>query len=400
MGSKRWILLGAGVLILAVGGFFVWLHYQGRESTDDAQVDGHIDPISAKLGGTVTAVNVDDNQVVKQGDVLVQIDPRDYNVALDRARADVAQAEAMLQASRSDIPITRTNTAGQLSSANAGVEEARATVVSSESEISAARARLITAQARVREAEANYQKAAKDLDRLKPLVAKEEISRQQYDAAVAAAEALRATVDSARSGVSEAEQDIRTAQSNVQRDQAKVSQAQATAESAGTAPQQVAATRAREQSAAAKVQESKSALEQAELNLQYATIRAPASGVISRKSVEVGQIVQPGQPLFAIVPLNDVWVTANFKETQLKDMRVGQRAEIDVDAYGRKYKGHVDSIAAVTGAKTSLLPPENATGNYVKVVQRVPVKIVLEKGEDSDHRLRPGLSVKPTVFTK
>ncbi|MDQ6665325.1 MAG: biotin/lipoyl-binding protein, partial [Acidobacteriota bacterium] len=159
MGSKRWILLGAGVLVLAVGGFFIWLHYQGRESTDDAQIDGHIDPISAKLGGTVTAVNVEDNQVVKRGDVLVQIDPRDYNVALDRARADVAQAEAMLQASQSDIPITRTNTAGQISSANAGVQEARATVVSSESEISAAQARLTTAQARVREAEANYQKA-------------------------------------------------------------------------------------------------------------------------------------------------------------------------------------------------------------------------------------------------
>ncbi len=393
-------MLGAGVLVLAVGGFFIWLHYQGRESTDDAQIDGHIDPISAKLGGTVTAVNVEDNQVVKRGDVLVQIDPRDYNVALDRARADVAQAEAMLQASQSDIPITRTNTAGQISSANAGVQEARATVVSSESEISAAQARLTTAQARVREAEANYQKAAKDLDRLKPLVAKEEISRQQYDAAVAAAEALRATVDSARSGVSEAEQDIRTAQSNVRRDQAKVSQAQATAESAGTAPQQVAATRAREQSAAAKVQEAKSALTQAELNLQYTTIKAPASGVISRKSVEVGQIVQPGQALFAIVPLSGIWVTANFKETQLKDMRVNQQAEIDVDAYGRKYRGHVDSIAAVTGAKTSLLPPENATGNYVKVVQRVPVKIVLEKGEDADRRLRPGLSVKPTVFTK
>lgn len=393
-------MLGVGTLILAVGGFLVWLHYQGRESTDDAQIDGHIDPISAKLGGTVIAVNVDDNQVVKEGDVLVQIDPRDYNVALERARADVAQAEAMLQASRSDVPITRTNTAGQLSSANAGVQEARATVISSESEISAARARLTTARARVREAEANYQKAAKDLDRLKPLVAKEEISRQQYDAAVAAAEALRASVDSARSAVSEAEQDIRTAQSNVQRDRAKVSQAQATEESARTAPQQVAATRAREQSAAAKVQEAKSALEQAQLNLQYTTVKAPAGGVISRKSVEVGQIVQAGQPLFAVVPSSDIWVTADFKETQLKDMRVDQRAEISVDAYGRKYKGHVDSIAAVTGAKTSLLPPENATGNYVKVVQRVPVKIVLEKDEDSDHRLRPGLSVNCTVFTK
>ncbi len=401
MGRGKWILIGGALLVVCVIGFFVWLHFQGRESTDDAQIDGHINPISAKVGGTILTVNVKDNQQVTAGDLLVQIDRRDYKVALDRARADLAESEATLHGSQSDVPITRTNTAGQLSSAGAGVEQARATVVSSESEISAARARLASAQARVQEAQANYQKAAKDVDRLRPLVAKEEISRQQYDAAEAAAQALRATVDSARAGANEAEQDIRVAQSNVQRDQAKVAQAQATERSARTAPQQVAVTRARVESAAARVEQARAAVAQAELNLQYTTVKASVNGVVTRKVAEVGQIVPPGQPLMAIVPLSDIWVTADFKETQLKDVRVGQRVTISVDAFGgREYKGHVDSIAAVTGARTSLLPPENATGNYVKVVQRVPVKVVLERGEDSERLLRPGMSVKPIVFTK
>ncbi len=401
MGRSKWILLGVLILLVGAGSLFAWLHYQGRETTDDAQVDGHINPIGAKLGGTIVEVHVEDNQAVKAGDLLVQLDPRDFKVAADRARADLAEAEAMLRASQSDIPIVRSTTTGQLSGANAGVREAQATAASTETEISSAQARLGSAQARLREAQANHEKAAKDVARLKPLVEKEEISRQQFDAVVAAEAALRATVDSARAGVTEAEQDIRVAQSNVKRDQAKVAHAQANAQSATAAPQQIAVTRARAQSAAARVEQVRSAVEQAELNLQYITIRAPVAGVVSKKNVEVGQIVQPGQPLLAIVPLENVWLTANFKETQLKDVRIGQKATISVDAYGgRKYNGHVESIAAVTGAKTSLLPPENATGNYVKVVQRVPVKIVLEKGEDAEHLLRPGMSVKPTIFTK
>ena len=401
MGRSKWILLVVLILLVGAGSLFAWLHYQGRESTDDAQVDGHINPISAKLGGTVTEVHVEDNQTVKAGDLLVQLDPRDFKIAADRARADLAEAEAMLRASQSDIPISQSTTAGQLSGANAGVREAQATAASTETEISSAQARLGSAQARLREAQANHEKAAKDVERLKPLVAKEEISRQQFDAAVSAEAALRAAVDSAQAGVTEAEQHIRVVQSNVRRDQAKVAQAQATAQSASAAPQQVAVTRARAQSAAARVEQARSAVEQTELNLQYITIRAPVAGVVSKKNVEVGQIVQPGQPLLALVPLEAVWLTANYKETQLKEMRIGQKATISVDAYGgRKYNGHVESIAAVTGAKTSLLPPENATGNYVKVVQRVPVKIVLEKGEDSERLLRPGMSVKPTIFTK
>ena len=232
-------------------------------------------------------------------------------------------------------------------------------------------------------------------------MAKEEISQQQYDAAVAAADASRAAVDSAQAQASEAEEGVRVAQSRIERDRAKVAQAEATVRSARTAPQQVAMTRARSESAAARVQQARAALEQGQLNLQYTTVKAPLGGVVSRKAVEIGQIVQPGQPLLAVVPLEDIWVTANFKETQLKEMRPGQKAVVSVDAYGRReYQGHVDSIAAATGARFSLLPPENATGNYVKVVQRIPVKIVFEKGQDPEHLLRPGMSVVPTVITK
>jgi membrane fusion protein, multidrug efflux system len=396
----KWALL-AILVLLAVGGLATWSYYSVRESTDDAQIDGHIHPVNAKVGGTVLAVNVRENQYIEAGTVLVQIDTRDYQVAVDRARADLEEAEALLHASRSDVPIASATSASQLSGAEAGVEEARADLSSSERDLAATHARVFSAQARLREAQANYQKAARDLDRLKPLIAKEEISQQQYDAAVAAAEAFHAAVDSAQAQVNEAEAGVRVAQSRIERDKAKVAQAQATVQSARTAPQQVAMTRARSESAAARVQQARAALEQAQLNFRYTTVKAPLGGVVSRKAVEVGQIVQPGQALLAVVPLEDIWVTANFKETQLKEMRPGQKAVVSVDAYGgRKYQGHVDSIAAATGARFSLLPPENATGNYVKVVQRIPVKIIFEKGQDPENLLRPGMSVVPTVFTR
>jgi membrane fusion protein (multidrug efflux system) len=233
------------------------------------------------------------------------------------------------------------------------------------------------------------------------LVAKEEISQQQYEASLAAAESLRAQVDSAEAQVKEAEEGVRVAESQLGQHKAALDRAQAEVEAARTGPEQVAARRAHAESSAAKVKQMESAVEQSKLNLQYTVVRAPVSGVVSQRNVEVGQVIQPGQPLFTIVPLDDIWITANFKEDELRDMHPGQRAIIAVDAYGgRKYKGHVDSIAAATGARFSLLPPENATGNYVKVVQRLPVKIVLEEGENRDHLLRPGMSVVPTVFTK
>ena len=394
------LLLLIVVVSLVYGGVTLWRYFSIRESTDDAQIDGHIYPVSARVGGSVVKVLVDNNQFVTAGTVLVEFDTKDYRVALDRARADLAESAATLHVSQTQIPITATTSGSQLSAAQAGVGVVEAAVNTAEKSVDAARARLIVAQAKVRENRANEQRAARDLERMKALVAKEEISRQQYDAAVAAAESLRAQVDSAEAQVREAQEGIQVAESQLGQQKAALERARADVEAARTGPQQVDASRAHAQSSGAKVKQMEAAVEQTNLNLQYTTIRAPVSGVVSQRNVEVGQVIQPGQPLFAIVPLDDIWITANFKEGELRKMRPGQRAVISVDAFGgRQYEGHVDSIAAATGARFSLLPPENATGNYVKVVQRVPVKIVLEKGENSDHLLRPGMSVVPTVFT-
>ena len=396
------VRLAGAVVLLVIIGIIAWLWITaGRETTDDAQIDAHVTQIAARVGGTVKAVNVNDNQQVPAGAVLVELDPRDYQVAVDRARAELADAEATAAAAEHGIPITSTETASNVTSAVGSVAQARSAVVAAQKEIDAAHARLTTAQARLRETEANAAKAARDVERLRGLLAKDEVSQQQFDAASATADAQRAAADSARSQVVEAEAGIRVAESKLAQEQAGARQAEAGLRTAQTGPQQVAATRARAQSAAAKVQQSKAALAQAELNLQYTTVKVPVSGIVSRKTVEVGQIVQPGQPLMALIPLEDVWVTANFKETQLTNMRAGQRVTVKVDAYGGKeFTGHIDSIAAATGARFSLLPPENATGNYVKVVQRIPVKIVLDPGHDPEHLLRPGMSVVPTVYTK
>jgi membrane fusion protein (multidrug efflux system) len=396
----RWLLL-ALVIVVAVGLYAAWRYYAVRESTDDAQIDGHITAISARVGGTVAAVHVNDNQYVEAGTVLVEIDPRDYQVALESSQADLASEQAKARSAQTGVPITSTATSSRLRGAQAGVEAANAALNAAQQEVSAARAQLEAARARVREAEANHQKAARDLDRMKQLIAKDEISQQQYDAAVATEAASRAAVDSARADAARAAQSVPVAESHVAQAQAAVAQAQAGVDAARTAPQEVEVSRAQFGNAQAKIQQAEADVRQARLNLEYATVRAPVSGAVSNKTVQVGQVVQPGQPLLAIVPLQDIWVTANFKETQLRNMKPGQPAVISVDAYGgRKYRGHVDSIAAATGARFSLLPPENASGNYVKVVQRLPVKIVFEKDQDPEHLLRPGLSVEPTVLTK
>jgi len=395
----RGVLTLAGILltIAAVG---AWWHYRGRETTDNAQIDGHITPVGSRVGGTVLEVKVSDNQAVAAGAVLVQIDPRDYEVALARAQADLADAEAALGAARTGVPIMATTTSGQLASAGAGVERSAAGVVIAGKDADVARARLSSAQARLREAQANAARAARDLDRMKLLVAKDEVSQQQFDASVAAADAARAAVDAATGLVLECEQAVLSSESRKGQAEQAAHQAQADLRTAGTAPAQVSVMRARAASAEARVAQLRAALAQATLNLGYATIKAPVAGIISRKSVEVGQIVAPGQPLLAVVPLDNVWVTANFKETQLTDIRVGQAARIYVDTYGRDYTGRVESIAAATGARFSLLPPENATGNYVKVVQRIPVKILIDGGQDRDHLLRPGMSVTASVVTR
>lgn len=398
--SRLISILGGAALLLAIVAFATWHYYSNRESTDDAQIDGHIHPIGPRVGGTVTEVRFEINQYVDAGQVLVQLDTKDYEVAVARAKADLAEAEAGLRATESQVSITSETTGSQTSDAEAALEEARSRLVTEQSNTEASKAKLVMAQARAREAEANDQRASKDLERLKPLIAKEEISQQQYDAAFEAAESSRASVDAAQAAVNDAQIGIQVSESHVRTERAKLAQAEASLRSAQTGPQQVAQTKARTSSAQAVWERAKAALQQAELNLAYATIRAPISGVASRKSVEVGQNVQPGQPLFALVSLDDVWVNANFKETQLRNMRPGQRVVVSVDAYGKKYDGHIESVSAATGARFSMLPPENASGNFVKVVQRIPVKIVFEKGQDPDHVLRPGMSVVPTVITR
>jgi len=379
------LFLIAAILVVLVGGFFAWRYFQSYESTDDAEVDGHLMPLSARISGYVTNVNVDDNQYVTTRTVLVEIDPRDYQVAVDQARAAVEDARATAQASNLNVPITNVNTASQLSSSEADIENAKAGIAAAQQQYDAA-------QAQLAEAQANDTKAQLDVGRYKQLVDKQEISQQQYDQAEAAAKANAAGVVAARSSAAAAAQQVTQARS-------KLVTAEAGLRASQTAPRQVASSEARALSADASVKQKQALLDQAELNLQYTKIVAPVNGVIT-KNVEVGMNVQPGQQLFSIVPLEDVWVTADFKETQLKGMRVGQSAKIKVDSNGRTYNGHIDSFANSSGARLSLLPPENATGNYVKVVQRIPVKIVLEPGQNKDLSLRLGMSVEAKVYVK
>jgi len=396
----KWVMLAA-VILVAAGAYWTWRYYSSRETTDDAQVDAHMAPISARVGGPIIAVNVADNQHVEAGAVLAQIDPSDYQLAVERARADLAAAEAAARAAQTGVPITATTTESALSSAEARLLSANAALSAAEKQVAAANAQLNVMQAKLREAEANHAKAAQDLARYKELVAKDEIPRQQFDAAVAAEAATRATVESARADVRRAEEGILVAESQVAQTRGAVAEAQAGVRAAQTAPQQVASSRAQYRNAEARIGQARAAVNLAELNLQYTTIRAPIAGAVGNKTVQVGQVVQPGQALMAIVPLEDIYVTANFKETQLHSMRPGQPAIVSVDTYGgRKYSGRVQSVSPATGEKFSLLPPENATGNYVKVVQRIPVRIELDKGQDPDHLLRPGMSVEVTVIVK
>jgi membrane fusion protein (multidrug efflux system) len=389
------------VLVAIIGGVAWWWLTRNRESTDDAQVDAHVVPMASRVGGTVSKVPVEDNQLVDAGAVLVEIDPRDYQVAVDKARAELADAEAAVITAQSNVPITSTTASSSVGAAQSSLEQAHSGVEAAAREIEVAKARLVAAQARLREAETNATRTARDVERLRGLLAKDEVSQQQYDTAASAADAAKAAADTVRAQIVEAEAGIRMAESRQIQATAAEQQARANLQGAQTAPEQVTAMRARASSAQARVEQAKATLAQAELNLTYTTVKAPAKGIVSRKSVNPGQVVQAGQPLMALVQIDDVWITANFKETQLEHMRPGQRVTIDVDAIGSKdFTGHVDSIAAATGARFSLLPPENATGNFVKVVQRVPVKIVLEPGQDPEHLLRPGMSVTPTVYTK
>lgn len=398
-GPVRWIVAGV-ILVSSVAGVIAWTS-AGHEGTDDAQIEGRITQISTRVGGPILEVLVTDNQYVDAGTVLARIDPREYQVAVERARAELADAQANALAAGVSVPIAAASTAGDVRSATGGVAEARAGIEVADRQVEGAKAQLAASQARARERQSAAAKAEKDVERFRPLVAKEEIPQQQFDAAVSTAQAARASADAAQSDVDSASTAVAVAVQRAVQARSVANRAQAELQSANTAPEQLQVSRARATAAAARVKQSEAALAQAELNLERTTIKAPTAGIVGKKSIELGQSVQPSQPLMAIVTRDDVWVVANFKETQLAEMRPGQTVHVDVDALGGKnFTGKVDSIGAATGAKFSLLPPENATGNFVKVVQRVPVKIVLDPGQDPEHRLRPGLSVYARVETK
>ncbi len=373
------------VVLVAVG---LWWRSTFSEDTDDAQVSGHLIQVSSRITGTVQKVYVDENQMVQQGAVIAELDPRDFQVAVENAQAALASAEAAAAAANVNVPITTVNTGSNLRSAGADVTGAHAQVAQAQQQFEAA-------HARVAQAVANNVKAQADLQRYRPLVQKDVISKQQFDAAVAAADAAQASVADAKATEQAASDGVRVARQREMQSQALLKYAQ-------TGPQQVAAQSARAKQALAQVKQAQAQLDQAKLNLSYTKIVAPVPGIITRKSVEVNQNVSTGQNMLTLVSLADIWVTANFKETQLRHMAAGQPVDIEVDATGKSYHGKVTQIGGATGSVLSLFPPENATGNYVKVVQRVPVRIDFTdlQHEDPNHTLRPGLSVEPKVRVK
>jgi membrane fusion protein, multidrug efflux system len=396
--TRRLLIIG-GVLLLAFSiGLFFYFH--NRETTDDAQVDGHITPIAAKISGRIAKVLVDDNQAVKAGQILAQIDPGDYQAAVDQAKGALALAEGEARSAGVDIPRTSETVASGQSSADAQLAGAQADLLRAQSSYEQAQtADLAVAQANVDRSEANAQLAKSDLERYTPLMEKGEISKQQFDAAKANADASLSALTADEQHFAQAKRNVDISRAMLEAAKARVEMAQAGVSSAHADQRRVAMRSDDAQAKLAKVDQSRAALDAALLNLSYCNIVAPVDGVATHKQVEPGQIVQPGQGLLVVVPLRDVWVTANFKETQLKKMKAGQKAYLKVDTYDKTFTGHVDSISGATGAVLSMLPPENATGNYVKVVQRIPVKIILDPISPDVAVLRPGMNVEATVIT-
>jgi membrane fusion protein, multidrug efflux system len=386
--TNRRGMIAVVVVVLVLVATGLWWRSTFTENTDDAQVNGHLIQVSSRIAGQVFKVDVEENQVVKAGDTIAELDPRDYQVAVENAEAALASAQANAAAANVNVPITTVNTGSNLSSADANLSGSQAGVEQ-------AQRQLESAHARVQQAQANSTKAQADLERYKPLVEKDVISKQQFDGAVAAADAARAALVDAAAGEQAAAGGVRVAHE-------REAQAQAGLKFAQTGPQQVAAQSARARQALAQVAQAQAQLDMARLNLSYTKIVAPMAGIITRKSVEINQNVAAGQNLLTLVSLEGLWVTANFKETQLRHMAAGQLVEIDVDATGKSYHGKVTQIGGATGSVLSLFPPENATGNYVKVVQRVPVRVDFTDlaSEDPSHLLRPGLSVEPKVRVK
>jgi membrane fusion protein, multidrug efflux system len=381
------VLLAAGAILVALVSVLAWLHYRNRVSTDDAQVNSHMFPVASKIYGSITEVLVNDNQMVKAGEVLVKLDPRDLQARVNQVRAALALAESQSRAATVTVPLTAERTSTGISTAEADLERAR---LASDQ---AATADLSYAQANVDKAQATADRARADLERMRPLAAKAEISALRFDSYVAAARVADSELNANREKLEQAKKNAEISRAALATARARVAEARAN-------EKQVTVRTADASAAGAAITQAKANLEAAELQLSYATIVSPTDGVVSRRSVERGQIVQQGQGLMVIVPLDKVYVTANFKETQLGNVRPGQKAEVKVDMYGKTFPGHVDSISGASGAVMSLLPPENATGNFVKVVQRIPVKIVLDGVDPSATPLRPGMNVEATIFTK
>jgi len=373
------------VALAAAGALGWWIYSQGFETTDDAQIEGHLNSISSRLSGTVTYINpnVENNHWVDKGALLVQLDPRDYEADLEHAKANIETRQAEARSARLNVPITDASAFSELHVSEAATAEAMASVDAEE-------ANLVAAQQRLEQDQAIHARAERDRLRYQALVAKHEISRSDYDARETEAAATAHLVEVDRAAVNAEKQKIAQARNMVLERQAQV-------DGARTAPHQASDARAKLASAGGALDQAKADVRTAELNLSYTKIYAPVGGVIGRKTVELGQRVQPGQSLLVIVPLDDIWVTANYKETQLKWMRAGQPVSIHVDTFRRDYKGTVEDLPGAAGPLFSLFPPENASGNYVKVVQRFPVRIRFDNNQDPRHLLRPGMSVEPTV---
>jgi membrane fusion protein (multidrug efflux system) len=380
------IAVGAIALVaIIIGGIFLLRYFHSYESTDDAFVEGHLNPITPRIGGTVIAVHVENNQFVHAGEVLVELDPRDYQVALQQARASFSQAASQIQAANPNVPITQTSTQTTISTGQADIVAAQAGVAAGQQEYEARLADL-------KQAEAQNAKAQTDAARYESLVRKDEVSRQQYDTAVAAAKSQAAAVEASKAAAEAARRALDQRRAQLLQAQTRLSEAQA------NAPRQLAVSRADLGTRQANAQAAQAQVAQAELNLSYTTIVAPVNGVVTNRTVEVGQHLQPGEAMLSVSQVDDLWITANFKETQLQRMRPGQECKVHVDAFDATFDGYVEWMPGASGAATSLLPPENATGNFVKVVQRLPVRIRLKAGQDPEHRLRIGMSVEPKVW--
>jgi membrane fusion protein, multidrug efflux system len=413
---KRKLLLALGCLVglatLSYGGH-VWYNAITYVSTDDAYVEGTISPVSAKVAGHIVELLVQDNQTVKQGDLLLRVDPRDFQAKREQARAAVATAEATLRAARSEVPLTREGTRAQIDQARAGLEAAVVGVRSAESAVEESRARLEARRSAtdamrsdVAGAKSTQRQAARELERARSLLQSDLVARREFDQAELAYETAGATVQSLERRLAQTEREIQQAEAElgarihaVEQARQRVAEARAALALAESQTHQIAIKDAEASRAEARLREMQADLAYADLQLEHTEVRSALDGVVSKRSVELGQVVQMGQPLLAIVPLQDVWVVANFKETQLARLKPGMKATVEVDGYPDKaYTGVIDSMSAGTGARFSLLPPENATGNWVKVVQRIPVRIHLDgKGIGNPHTLRAGMSVYVTV---